>query len=117
MTPSVAAQPEPPAETAPPTAELLLEPETILTPPVAKNPIAPKAEPEEPQGTRRWLAGAAADEGSTRPARGAREGGTLFERMSNIARGAAKAEVEEAAPPPSAEGLDLPRFLNRQNNQ
>ncbi len=103
-----------PAETA---AELLLEPDTILTPPVAKNPIAPKAEPEEAQGTRRWLAGAA-DDGAARPARSPREGGTLFERMSSIARGAAKADVEEQAPPAqSSDGPDLPRFLNRQNNQ
>ena len=40
-------------------------------------------------------------------------GGTLFERMSNIARGAAKVEgVDDAKDP-----LDIPRFLNRQNNQ
>ena len=44
--------------------------------------------------------------------------GTLFERMSNIARGAAQAKVEEE-PMPSfrREPLDIPRFLNRQNNQ
>ena len=40
-------------------------------------------------------------------------GGTLFERMSNIARGAAKVEPETDAKDP----LDIPRFLNRQNNQ
>ncbi len=40
-------------------------------------------------------------------------GGTLFERMSNIARGAAKADREEGSTDP----LDIPRFLNRQNNQ
>ncbi len=39
-------------------------------------------------------------------------GGTLFERMSNIARGAAKAGQDGSADP-----LDIPRFLNRQNNQ
>jgi len=49
-------------------------------------------------------------------------GGTLFERMSNIARGAAKAQVEEEGPRMRREregggGLDIPRFLNRQNNQ
>jgi cell division protein FtsZ len=47
-----------------------------------------------------------------------REGGTLFERMSNIARGAAKAPVEDE--PDAKAGrdpLDIPRFLNRQNNQ
>jgi cell division protein FtsZ len=43
----------------------------------------------------------------------------LFERMSNIARGASKAQVEEEeeAPRSSRDPLDIPRFLNRQNNQ
>ncbi len=40
-------------------------------------------------------------------------GGTLFERMSNIARGAAKVDPDTEAKDP----LDIPRFLNRQNNQ
>ena len=44
--------------------------------------------------------------------------GTLFERMSNIARGAAQAKVEdEPVPSFRREPLDIPRFLNRQNNQ
>ena len=54
----------------------------------------------------------------------AKAGGTLFERMSNIARGAAKAQVEESeeeeAPrmrTGTRDPLDIPRFLNRQNNQ
>ena len=48
----------------------------------------------------------------------ARESGTLFERMSNIARGAAQAKVEdEPVPSFRREPLDIPRFLNRQNNQ
>ena len=50
----------------------------------------------------------------------ASSGGTLFERMSNIARGAAKAQVDEEGPRMRRErenGLDIPRFLNRQNNQ
>jgi cell division protein FtsZ len=38
--------------------------------------------------------------------------------MSNIARGAAKAQVgEEEAPAYRREPIDIPRFLNRQNNQ
>ena len=47
-----------------------------------------------------------------------KESGTLFERMSNIARGAQQAKVEDE-PMPSfrREPLDIPRFLNRQNNQ
>jgi cell division protein FtsZ len=42
-------------------------------------------------------------------------GGTLFERMSSIARGNAKTpgNEDEAGSDP----LDIPRFLNRQNNQ
>ena len=49
----------------------------------------------------------------------ARESGTLFERMSNIARGAAQAQGRGEEPMPSfrREPLDIPRFLNRQNNQ
>ncbi len=40
-------------------------------------------------------------------------GATLFERMSNIARSTIKPEEVEAKTDP----LDIPRFLNRQNNQ
>ena len=55
----------------------------------------------------------------------AKTGGTLFERMSNIARGAAKAQVEESEEDDgprlrtgtTRDPLDIPRFLNRQNNQ
>jgi len=39
-------------------------------------------------------------------------GGTLFERMSSVTRGAARAEEEAPKDP-----LDIPRFLHRQNNQ
>jgi cell division protein FtsZ len=71
---------------------------------------------EEPRpGTRSWLAAQ-----DSAPAPAPRSGGTLFERMSNIARGAAKAQVEEETPPVSRgnrDPLDIPRFLNRQNNQ
>ncbi len=41
-------------------------------------------------------------------------GGTLFERMSGLARGADKSAGEEGG---ASGGLDIPRFLNRQNNQ
>jgi cell division protein FtsZ len=72
-----------------------------------------------PAGTRSWLT---RDEETAEAAPEPRQGGTLFERMSNIARGAAKAQVEEE---PEAnqrmraarDPLDIPRFLNRQNNQ
>jgi cell division protein FtsZ len=76
---------------------------------------AEEAPAEEPSsGNRSWLTG---QEEEARPT--PRSGGTLFERMSNIARGAAKAQVEEEAPvrQGSRDPLDIPRFLNRQNNQ
>jgi hypothetical protein len=48
--------------------------------------------------------------GGARPA----AGGTLFERMSLLARGGAR----DAAEAPEEKGeFDVPRFLNRQNNQ
>jgi cell division protein FtsZ len=75
----------------------------------------PEPAAQEPAaGNRSWLTGQ-----EDAPVAPKREGGTLFERMSNIARGAAKAQVEEE--PAQARGsrdpLDIPRFLNRQNNQ
>jgi cell division protein FtsZ len=89
------------------TDELLLDSEDILADPVLGTPIAPPADEDDLATT------AASDEGKP-----ARESGTLFERMSNIARGAQQAQVEEE-PMPSfrREPLDIPRFLNRQNNQ
>jgi len=40
-------------------------------------------------------------------------GGTLFERMQNVARGA----FGESEPEAQKDSLDIPRFLHRQNNQ
>ncbi|MDT9598049.1 cell division protein FtsZ [Sphingosinicella rhizophila] len=68
-------------------------------------------------GTRSWITGEESPAPAPKPAR---EGGTLFERMSNIARGAAKAQVEEDPQPQGRserDPLDIPRFLGRQNNQ
>jgi cell division protein FtsZ len=79
--------------------ELLLDADDILTSPVGKPPIAPPTDEEE-----------AGDQAS------AAGGGTLFERMSNIARGAPKAQIDEEANR-LHEPIDIPRFLNRQNNQ
>ncbi|MBB5686071.1 cell division protein FtsZ [Sphingobium boeckii] len=70
-----------------------------------------KAEPVTPT----WLAGtadtaeAAPEERAPRVSTG---GGTLFERMSNIARGNKADDAEGRSDP-----LDIPRFLNQQNNQ
>ena len=91
--------------------ELLLDSEDILTSPVAPAPIAPPEDDDmsEPQG----------NAGDQPRAPAARESGTLFERMSNIARGAPKAQIDEDEGAPSfrREPIDIPRFLNRQNNQ
>jgi cell division protein FtsZ len=68
-------------------------------------------------GTRSWIDGDI-EEPAEADAKPAREGGTLFERMSSIARGAAKAQVEEEPQPRlRRDPLDIPRFLGRQNNQ
>ncbi len=77
----------------------MLGADDILTSPVSSAPIAP---PED-------------DEASDSPAV---SGGTLFERMSNIARGAPKAQLDdEEEPSYKRDPIDIPRFLNRQNNQ
>jgi len=80
---------------------------------------AEHAPTETAGGARSWLTSdeTPAEEPAARP-----QGGTLFERMSNIARGAAKAQVDEEIEGPRMRGaardpLDIPRFLNRQNNQ
>jgi len=84
--------------------ELLLGADDILTAPVGAPPIAP---PEDEDEVEAPTAGSG--------------GGTLFERMSNIARGAPKAQLDEeeddAEPGFRSEPIDIPRFLNRQNNQ
>jgi cell division protein FtsZ len=81
--------------------ELLLGADDILTTPVGVPPINPPEDEDE-------------NEAPTAA------GGTLFERMSNIARGAPKAQLDEdedAQPGFKREPIDIPRFLNRQNNQ
>ena len=89
--------------------ELLLDSDDILTSPVMSNPIAPPSDEDDD-------ATGLAEPGDEPKME--RASGTLFERMSNIARGAAQAKVdEEPAPGFRREPLDIPRFLNRQNNQ
>jgi cell division protein FtsZ len=78
--------------------ELLLGADDVLTSPVGAPPIEPPADEDE----------------IDQPASG---GGTLFERMSNIARGAPKAQIDEDEPDYKRDPIDIPRFLNRQNNQ
>ncbi len=73
--------------------------------------------PEVPQ-RRRWLSPGAPAEAAApvepvaEPAPRVKLGGTLFERMSSVTRGAAKEEE-----PGDKDPLDIPRFLHRQNNQ
>ena len=78
--------------------ELLLGADDILTSPVGAPPIAPPEDEDE-------------------IAQPTASGGTLFERMSNIARGAPKAQIDEEENAYRREPIDIPRFLNRQNNQ
>jgi cell division protein FtsZ len=82
--------------------ELLLGADDILTSPVGVPPINP---PDDEDETETPVVNTG--------------GGTLFERMSNIARGAPKAQIDEdeAQPGFKREPIDIPRFLNRQNNQ
>jgi cell division protein FtsZ len=79
--------------------ELLLGADDELTSPVGSAPIAPPEDEDE------------ADQPT------ASAGGTLFERMSNIARGAPKAQIDDDESAYKSEPIDIPRFLNRQNNQ
>jgi cell division protein FtsZ len=84
-------------------------PEADVLPLTAEEVVDDQSQPS-------WLSGAdAAPEKSDdvpNPPRIAPLGATLFERMSSIARGASRSD-EEAKP----ESSDVPRFLNRQNNQ
>jgi cell division protein FtsZ len=124
--PAPVAAPEPVAEAAP-EPELKVEDEPLtLDAPIEETASdellldAPEPEPEplideDLTGGRRWFGGAKA-EAKPEPAPATRQGGgTLFERMSSIARGNAKmpSADEDAGNDP----LDIPRFLNRQNNQ
>jgi cell division protein FtsZ len=90
--------------------ELLLDSDDVLTTPVGSAPIEPPTDEED-------IAATEATPTEEKPK--VRETGTLFERMSNIARGAAQAQVndDESAPSYRREPIDIPRFLNRQNNQ
>ena len=99
--------------------ELVLGPQSMLDTAVTGNPVPPAAEEAsdvtEGSQRRRWSVGNA-ETAEEKPApRVAASGATLFERMSNIARGAARGDAD--ATPTATDPLDIPRFLNRQNNQ
>jgi cell division protein FtsZ len=106
--------------------ELVLGAETIV--PAAPQPQAqPRSYGEEPYaaptrapapeaapGRRPWIApGSEAAAPDAAPQPRVKLGGTLFERMSNAARGPAREEAPEDGKDP----IDIPRFLHRQNNQ
>jgi cell division protein FtsZ len=129
--PEVAAVPAVPevAETpltleAPESDELVLGSETAVSEPrvFGDEDFAPTpARDPEPELAvrRRWLSpGAPAEERAeeaSEPAPAAprvKLGGTLFERMSSVTRGAAREEESS-----DKDAVDIPRFLHRQNNQ
>jgi cell division protein FtsZ len=94
--------------------ELLLDSDDILTTPVGSAPIAPPSDDDEETMS--------AGEEEAQPAeqpKATGTGGTLFERMSSIARGAPRAQIEDDQSSGSfrRDPIDIPRFLNRQNNQ
>lgn len=118
----VAAEPEEtPAEPEADSDELVLGADTMVpeekpAPKVFGDDLPP---PAPNHARRRWLsAGTSATEEEkveepAKPAPRVKLGGTLFERMSNVTRGAARDEDDGDDKDP----LDIPRFLHRQNNQ
>ena len=124
-----AAAPQP-APVAAPAAPQPAEPETLeLDVPEAPAPVQPTATPA-PYAPPARPAAVFSDDGSEDelvlgadnaetgvPAAPAAPrvatGGTLFERMAGLTRGADKAPGADDAP----SGVDIPRFLNRQSNQ
>jgi len=90
--------------------ELVLDSDDILTSPVGAPPIAPPSDEDEVSSDSR---------SDDQPKAATATGGTLFERMQNIGRGAPRAQLDEQPSPGfgNNEPLDIPRFLNRQNNQ
>ncbi len=80
---------------------------------VVSKPV-PSPAADEGGARRRWLApGAEAPTPDVSQPPRVKLGGTLFERMSNAARGAPREENETG----TDELVDIPRFLHRQNNQ
>ena len=112
---SVVTPPSPGFSPEPAPAPRMTAPAPRATAPLGA-PTAPVPAPAADEGgqRRRWLApGTDAGTSEAAPAPRVKLGGTLFERMSNAARGAPRDEESSAA----SEPLDIPRFLHRQNNQ
>ncbi|GGB18125.1 hypothetical protein GCM10011380_04630 [Sphingomonas metalli] len=110
------AAPPPPAEPAahaapdaPGDDELVLGADTIVPAP-APQPTAP-VQPAAEESPRRWVAPGSETAPEAAPAAPrVKLGGTLFERMSNAARGNQREDEKGGEP------LDIPRFLHRQSN-
>ena len=130
-----AAAPAPAPATAAPAPVAPAEPDELVLGSDAVVPPAPRVygdvevpapasddTPAEAPTRRRWLSpGAAVSEEAPAPAAPepaataprVKLGGTLFERMSSVSRGAAR----DDEPSSDKDPLDIPRFLHRQNNQ
>ena len=121
-----AAQPTPPAppetlELDVPAAPAPAPVETPAASPAPFNPPRPAAVfsdegPDEDElvlGAESAETPAAPAPAPAQPAPRVASGGTLFERMAGLTRGSEKAPGSEEGTP----GVDIPRFLNRQNNQ
>ncbi|HEU4960754.1 MAG TPA: cell division protein FtsZ, partial [Sphingomonas sp.] len=106
--------------------ELVLGADTMVPEKDSASAPAPKVfgddlppPPASNTARRRWLsAGSSSEEPVEAPkeapaAPRVKLGGTLFERMSNVTRGATRDETDGDDRDP----LDIPRFLHRQNNQ
>ncbi|NJC32656.1 cell division protein FtsZ [Sphingomonas jejuensis] len=128
--PIVPAEPAEPVNFVDEAAEAAPEPAMTLDPPAADDDDelllgqdamlpeepAPAPESEDLAAGRRWL-GAAEPQAEPTPRIAPATGGTLFERMSSIARGAGKADADDGAQGGKRDPYEIPRFLNRQNNQ
>jgi cell division protein FtsZ len=110
-------------ETAGEDDELVLGADTIVpAAPRVFDDAAPTAAPAQPaarpapqpaaEERRPWLAPGSDTGAPAQPQPRVKLGGTLFERMSNAARGAPRDDAEGKDEP-----VDIPRFLHRQNNQ
>ncbi|ALR20501.1 MULTISPECIES: cell division protein FtsZ [Sphingobium] len=132
--------PKPVAPAQPGAQAVTEEPETLeldvpeapapapLTPPIEETAAATDAAPARPRpaavfsdenaGEDELLLGAESAEAAPaepahpQPAPRVATGGTLFERMAGLTRGADKAPAVD-----DSKGADIPRFLNRQSNQ
>ena len=112
--PAVQPPAQAPAQAPQPAARAPLAP-TPVTQPTIPAPAAKAPLPADDAGARRrWLSPGDASADAPAPAPRVKMGGTLFERMSNAARGAPR---EETPSQTDGDGVDIPRFLHRQNNQ